>query len=778
MVDQNLLNYIQEAQGQGMTKEQITQQLMRVGWQLAMIVDGFNALQSNSSIPVIPTANIPSTSQVITTTDSRKISPQLIRRFLIGGASLVIIGIAFFIFKNKIFQPKNNSEIQQVVNQVNEIAPPPFLQFDNEMKLADYKDNYLYYEVIYNKNKTCFAVVVELKHNPLASDTPNPSGFGPISLNTMVFFKDTVVGPVRLDTSPSQDFKFSNDCSTLVFKAIDNQDGLYKIYKNGVIISAQSNQSYYFEFNFDPKSKRVFYVENNNFFVDGTKEGSYNSGGVLSLQDGASDSLKFSNSNNSYAFKVMEHNPEFQTYLNNNAKVSPWGDNVTLNKIMSDKTLTDEEKTKNIDAAMEKMSPKEMEKLMDIISSPASMIEQFQLEEEFEKTNWVNRQFLVVDGKMMDSFSIIHDFMFTDSGDLRYIASKSDGDYFFHDGKLEKIETYTPSSPTRKSYRNLRSSPDGKRYSYGVVTYKTPDPNFFSKLGNETEAEKQFAEIDEHKDRYKIVVDGKISEEYVGYPMKNLVFSPDSKHIAYTASLDGESKFVYYDDKKLGPFSNIVTGNNDSIFTFSPDNKLYFNSQDSNEACLYIEGQKNNCQKGNFTNFTFQGSSFAYVYKYIDETNTGKYKVIFNDNIYGPYDGFDNGGNFLMSPDNSKLLFLTEDGIYLNGELLHLRTPYGNIHDELGFFTPDSQHVVYSNEMANGIVEIRADKDKIVDTINTSQEVFSDKDKTINKTDIWEEGPMDLVAYMFPAPDKKSVWYIFNDKNTKQLMIKNIKLGL
>ena len=33
-------------------------------------------------------------------------------------------------------------------------------------------------------------------------------------------------------------------------------------------------------------------------------------------------------------------------------------------------------------------------------------------------------------------------------------------------------------------------------------------------------------------------------------------------------------------------------------------------------------------------------------------------------------------------------------------------------------------------------------------------------------------------GYLFAAPDKKSVWYFFNQRETKQLIVKNIKLGL
>ncbi|HRH32649.1 MAG TPA: hypothetical protein PK720_00640 [bacterium] len=742
MADQNLINYIKEAQGQGITQEQIKDDLLKAGWQAAMVEDGFRALGSPLITPLETTAVL----------EKKKFSPKLIRGLIIFGSTIAVLIIAFFVFKNKIFSlanPESSEEVSKVDQK--KVVSSPFLQFDTELKLADYKKDFAYYEVIWNKEKTCFGIVIEENFN-LKEETQYQ----------YISFKDSVVGPVKIMNSAWQEFKFSDDCSTLVFKAQDKEDGLYHIYKNGVAIYTQ-DQFGIGEYIFDSKSKKIFYMEENSLFIDGVNVGTYNNALPLSS---LVKNLKFDNFGN-YVFKVVEKNPEYEIFIQKNKKPPSSEFGSLLHGIEVDPNLTLEEKNKKMKEVMDTMTPEEIEKFTDEMLSEESLIQEIQLGEDFKKFNWLTREILVVNGKQTEPFKIIHSFHFTENGDLRYLASKNDGDYFFHDGKLEQLEKYDPTDSFRRSYNNFKSSPDGKKYSYTVSMYKTPSDNFTKNLGNEAIVNQEIEESEKLK-KYKLVLNGMVTEEYVGYPTENLIFSADSKHVAYHVSDSANNNLVFLDGKKIGSFPNISSGYYNSLFAFSADNKLYFNTSDTKESCLYINGEKSNCQQGTFDNFTFRGNSFAYVHKYGDHENAARYNVIFNGVVHGPYDSID---ELEISPDGTKFFHITIDrkGLFLNGEILEAESAFAGDLEQLAFFTPDSQHIVYSARPTDTKIEIKMDK-KVIEEIATPRSYNQGYNQDIDY--------LNHPGYLFAAPDKKSVWYFFNQRETKQLIVKNIKLGL
>ncbi len=760
MIDSSLLSYIRQTSAHGISRDEIRQELLKVGWDPALVEEAFQNIDGS-----IISNNTPSTSN---SGLSFIRSPHFIKWGVVGLGCILIIALGGWFFKDKLFHAPSSESIQSA--NISEAVSAPFLVVDDTLKLFDFDEKYDSYDIVYSPNRECFALVLTNVDNlineakdPLNSNI-DPSFSSPV-INEFVWFKDKIVGPIKFSQA-SQDIKFSDDCTTVAFAAL-KEDGFRYIYKNGEQINSAGLQETYgsIGFVFEPKTKKIFYTEagpsETYLWIDDKKFGPY---APLLTLDTSQEFLKFSVDGNHYALKIHEINPEYTKFINEHTPLTL----PDISGFHPDKNLSREEQLRQYEEKFENLSEEEQEKILSsfIPFSLDELEKNEKLTEEFGKTSWVDREFLLVDGKQIEPFKTINNFHFTNQGELRYIASKVDGDYLFVNNTLQRIESITPETATVKYYNYFKSSPDGGKYVYSFIERRSPESQTLSKIKSYSKAEfEQFEQEIDNKTYYGVINGEKIDGSVLD-PSRYAIFSPDSQHLAYIIAPQENTYYVMYDDKKIGPLKNLskFSDSNNSIFTFSPDNKLYFTTEDSNETCLYINGEKNNCQKGTFNNFSFQGSSFAYIHAFLNESNQSKQNnLIFNKTVYE----IDTRQDIFyhkptISPDGNKVALIGQDRLFLNGKYLHAASALQNNDDPLLFFTPDSQHVVYANALIDGKIEIIMDSN-LVELI-----------------DLWQtpNGYGGQYGYLTPSPDKKSVWYIYVDKSTKEMMIRNIKLGL
>ncbi|QQS60247.1 hypothetical protein IPN41_03980 [Candidatus Falkowbacteria bacterium] len=762
MLDPNLVTYIRQTLAEGIPRDKIRQELLKVGWDSTLVeeafksIDGLKTLNSGSGL-------VFSVSKF----------PHFIKWGLIGFGCLIIIGVAAWFFKDKLLNINIKEEKQAV--ETSQVEPAPFLFIDGTLKLFDFEEKFDQgnYYMLPSPDGRCFAIIFTEKIN---IDQLDYSDFetSDTLFKQYIWFNKQIVGPIRLvlDKGFESGINFSDDCTTIAFAA-QKEDGLTYIYKNGQQINTTGiDMQRYSDFAFEPKTKKIFYKETDGgkayIWIDEQKFGPY----LSYFTELDPSSLKFSTDGLHYALKINEFNPEYIEFLQTRyASTLPEIPGFTIDKNLS---FEDQKRQylKKIDdlAFQDSLQTWSSEEFLNIQLDQMSNEEK--LKKEFEKTSWVERKFLLVDGQPTEPFQIINDFHFTNKGELRYIARKSDGDYLFINNSLQKIESVVPEVPVRKVYSNFKSSPDGQKYMYSYADSESPVDLNLEEINNSLEyLLKEEGDESTANKVYFGVVNGKNVGSSTFEPSGNVIFSPDSKHIAYIASSKKDTYYVILDDKKFGPFSDFAKlGSSETwFFAFGSDNKLYFFSNDySNESvvedtgCLYINGEKLNCQKGNFSNFVFEGSSVAYIQKHL-----GKINVIFNTTTYGPYEKQQFDYQIpIISPDGNKVAYTQDNKLFLNGEYVGLRTPLDAVYWTFSplrpFFTPDSQHIVYTNYLEDEKIEVRMNS--ILIELIDPQSLNVDPEKPL--------------FYLTPSPDKKSVWLVYVDKSTKAMMIRNINLGL
>jgi len=145
MIDQSLINYIQEASKQGMTKEMITQELIKIGWDSTMVDDGIKSFNNE----------IPASSPTVIKTKSTYIKP-----LLIGGSIFIILGLAYLGYT---LYNRYNSVASEQLSSLNDKTPQTNIPSENkelivnEENSEDKKDDTE--ELIVNNNPSCPSIV-------------------------------------------------------------------------------------------------------------------------------------------------------------------------------------------------------------------------------------------------------------------------------------------------------------------------------------------------------------------------------------------------------------------------------------------------------------------------------------------------------------------------------------------------------------------------------------------------------------------------------------------
>jgi hypothetical protein len=163
------------------------------------------------------------------------------------------------------------------------------------------------------------------------------------------------------------------------------------------------------------------------------------------------------------------------------------------------------------------------------------------------------------------AYSRVNPLLFAPAGGrFGYIATKADeADVLVVDGT--EVAIHTSISP-----RSLTFSPDASRFAY-VVAHPTNEavtvPPFYGTVDGARVQLGGYTPL-------SVVLDGKSGRGYPGIDTQGLVFSPDSKHLAYTASLVAPSHStngldcLVLDGVETKPYESVYGTN-----AFSPDSR-------------------------------------------------------------------------------------------------------------------------------------------------------------------------------------------------------------
>lgn len=719
LINSSLLNFIQESLKQGLTKESITKSLVDNGWQLGAIEEAFLSLGNN-----LTQLNIPEVQSIeANLTDKKNIKKWL----MIGGVTIVIISLGFFGYKMLI---KEKSETPQITNLEQRKVPTAPVEFI--MKNINFEDEKEKYSVIYNKDKSCFIVVVTQYYN---SDTGNID-------YSYIHFLDYVIGPIQL-YDVDNIVQFSKDCSVVAFSG-KKDDGLFYLYKNGEQIN--EGRPYPYDFYLEPNSKKVVYSFINQssvrrfFFEDNKQIGSYNVSDEFSFVflDKDTENVVLSPDGSRYAIKVHEVNYDLTDTQIPNIPENEF--NIKL-----DKSLDQDQMFEKFQEDVSKLSESDQEKFIN------------QIAEANKKLTWESREFLIVDGEQTEYFDKIQDFRFSDNNEFAFIASRQtptlNEDYLFFKNKLEKINSLNEFGGSINYL--LALSPNGERYGYiRLYSLYSPSGTPFSDFN-----------------KVELFIDGQSKLRFSNSQFQNdysqkLLFSPDSQHFAYLYSEDGDNYYSILDDKKSEVFHPAET-RHEEIYIFSPESKLYFVGRNMNQKCIYINNTKEDCFTGQFAgNFLFSGDSYAYIQlrPKPNEENGGLRQsyVVFNKDIYGPYDELIYPSNLLdINSDNKKLIYKVGGKIYLNGSSLQNISSYE--YDPIGFIAANNKDAIHIIGLENGKTVVYKDKQILV-TLDTD---------VVHHGEIIRGN-----SFISPGPDRSSIWYIHYDQNKRQIVFDKIHLEL
>lgn len=208
-------------------------------------------------------------------------------------------------------------------------------------------------------------------------------------------------------------------------------------------------------------------------------------------------------------------------------------------------------------------------------------------------------------------------------------------------------ERGAPGNEEIRSVGELRFSPDGNSAAYVASNYKAEGPSYVVLNGKKQTAYwdvlapqfspdgKQFAYM-ARADNPRgecVVVNGKESERYQSVLLDgNLLFSPDSKHLTYTAN-EGDAKrreyFVVMDGSKGKHYAEINNG--DRMFSSDSQHFIYFARNADRHWAVVLDGKEGKSYAGwNLSNpvFSPDGKRLAFVVITELQVKGGSYIVL------------------------------------------------------------------------------------------------------------------------------------------------------
>jgi hypothetical protein len=307
------------------------------------------------------------------------------------------------------------------------------------------------------------------------------------------------------------------------------------------------------------------------------------------------------------------------------------------------------------------------------------------------------KQFVVVDGRPDSG----HDYIngpqrcvgdcsaMSLKGSLTFSPDSRRLAYAARNGDKWSVVVDNREAPERDLVDKLVFSPDSKRLAYlalkeaigtkrgsGGTTFNTNDGMLY---GSNDDGAKLSA-----------VVDGQAGPEYDVFLRDSLIFSPDSKHLAYAAG-NGKKWSVVVDGQPGAEYRVVMK---DSL-TFSPDSRhLAYAARRDQRWSVLLDGRPGPECDGllnGFLIFSPDSQHLAYVAQ-----NGRKSLLVVDGRPHGEYDGVGTG-SLIFSPDNKHLAYVAHNGrtssVVLDD---HAGPQYDKIVADDPVFSPDSKHLVYA----------------------------------------------------------------------------------
>lgn len=263
------------------------------------------------------------------------------------------------------------------------------------------------------------------------------------------------------------------------------------------------------------------------------------------------------------------------------------------------------------------------------------------------------RQFVVVDGKpgmAYDGIPIKDNFTFSPNGKrFIYVALKNNNCVAVVDGREELLSF--------NFIESVRFSPDSSQYAYKARTEKAIN-----------------------KEKWCMVKDGQAGNVYDH--IFDLIFSPDSKHLAYTVIKDRKMMLVF-DGHEMDLYDRV------GLPVFSFDSKIFAYAYMENDRWYIMLGDQRSTPFDQIFKFYFSLDSKrnAFFAKNDDESFcvvNGEKEPDFEKTV----------ATFKFSPDSSRYVYA---GVDENGSRIITDGNPGHNYLSVGepYFSPDSRHVVY-----------------------------------------------------------------------------------
>ncbi len=292
------------------------------------------------------------------------------------------------------------------------------------------------------------------------------------------------------------------------------------------------------------------------------------------------------------------------------------------------------------------------------------------------------------------------------SPDARHAAFviKVDGDHreLVVDGKAEK-------EYDRVDVGTIVFSPDGKRHAYSVeigvqrfmiVDGQSSGPYKGTFIGGGVFSpdSRHFAVMVQGEDgKFRVLRDGKPGPAYDGFGSRAIFFTPDSQSLIYVAQRG--NKWVVVENDKEGKAYDGINGA-DCVSMGQSNTHLAYVANQGGQWLVVVDGKENakypmvGCLR-----YSPDSQHLAFV-----ATQGGQEFAVADGNPQPSYHGIV-GDTFGYSPDSKHLAyavtevqgqakqwFVTEDGKPLNSQ------PYDNVGRNSVHFSPDNQHVIYSEQ--------------------------------------------------------------------------------